>query len=54
MTNFLKKHYIIFVVVLLLFMLATEISSAMQKSQIIDESPHIAAGYSYLKTGDYR
>jgi hypothetical protein len=31
-----------------------EISSARQENQTYDEAVHLAAGYSYLKTGDYR
>ncbi len=53
MINLIKHHYKIIVVALLVIMLAVEITGAMQKSQIIDEAPHIAAGYSYLTTNDF-
>jgi len=42
------------VVVLLGAMGAAQVTSALQETQIWDEAIHIAAGYSYLKTGDYR
>ncbi len=52
--NGVKHYYKFFVALLLILMLTIEITSATQKSQIIDEAPHIVAGYSYLKTGDFR
>jgi len=35
-------------------MFILEITSAWQESQTMDEAVHIAAGYSYLRTGDFR
>ncbi len=42
------------VVLLLAVMGAAQVTSALQETQTWDEAIHIAAGYSYLKTGDYR
>ena len=39
---------------LLLAMGAAQVSSALQETQTWDEGIHLAAGYSYLKTGDFR
>jgi hypothetical protein len=41
-------------VFLLAAMLAAQASSMLRESQIYDEAVHLAAGYSYLTTGDYR
>src|SRR5258708_1905720 len=35
-------------------MAAAQVASMRQESQIYDEATHLAAGYSYLTTGDYR
>lgn len=53
MINFLKTRFWLPVVILLLIMFAAELTSAVQQSQIIDEAPHIAAGYSYVKLWDF-
>ncbi len=42
------------IAVLLLVLAAAQISSVVQESQSYDESVHLAAGYSYWKTGDFR
>jgi 4-amino-4-deoxy-L-arabinose transferase-like glycosyltransferase len=42
------------VLVLLAAMGAAQVTSALQESQTWDEAIYIAAGYSYLRTGDYR
>jgi hypothetical protein len=42
------------VLVLLAAMGAAMVNSALQESQTWDEAAHLAAGYSYLLTGDYR
>ncbi|MBI3633852.1 MAG: glycosyltransferase family 39 protein, partial [Candidatus Vogelbacteria bacterium] len=39
---------------ILAVMFAFEITSSRQESQTIDEAVHLAAGYSYWKTGDFR
>jgi hypothetical protein len=39
---------------LLLAMGAAQVTSALQETQTWDEGTHLAAGYSYLKTGDFR
>lgn len=39
---------------ILLFMFFVAVTSMAGDSAIRDEEPHIVAGYSYLKTGDYR
>lgn len=50
-----KRHWFPGAVILLLgIMGAAQITSALQETQTWDEGIHIAAGYSYLKTGDYR
>ncbi|MDD5566867.1 MAG: glycosyltransferase family 39 protein [Patescibacteria group bacterium] len=54
MLDLIKKRAWFIVIGLLILMFTLEISSAVKQSQIIDESPHIVAGYSYLKTGDFR
>jgi 4-amino-4-deoxy-L-arabinose transferase-like glycosyltransferase len=49
------KLYSKFIVIgLLILMLILEISSALKENQTIDEATHLAAGYSYWKTGDFR
>ena len=42
------------VLLLLAAMCGAMVMSALQESQTWDEAIHIAAGYSYLRTGDYR
>ncbi|MFH1171343.1 MAG: glycosyltransferase family 39 protein [bacterium] len=42
------------VFVILCAMLVIEITTSLQESQTIDESVHLAAGLSYLTTGDFR
>ena len=42
------------IALLLAVMLATQITAALGDSTTWDEGTHIAAGYSYWKTGDYR
>lgn len=42
------------VAALLAAMGTAQVTSALQETQTWDEAIHIAAGYSYLKTGDYR
>ena len=42
------------VTIILLTAARLEIVSAGQESQTIDEAVHLSAGYSYLKTGDFR
>ncbi len=39
---------------LLAAMFALQVSSAVNDSQTVDEGAHLAAGYSYWKTGDFR
>lgn len=53
MIIFSKKNLPILVALVLAAMFVVEISSAWQSSQIIDESPHLAAGHSYWQTGQY-
>lgn len=53
--TFIKKHYVGIVIGSLLgIMLFVMVGSSLGDSAIRDELPHIAAGYSYLTTGDYR
>lgn len=54
MTNWLNKRATWLALALLAGMLVVELTSAMTQSQIIDEAPHIAAGYSYWTTGDFK
>ncbi|MDP3964107.1 MAG: glycosyltransferase family 39 protein [bacterium] len=54
MIDFLRRKATLIAALLLVGMLAIMMTSAAQKSQIIDEAPHIVAGYSYLRTGDFR
>src|SRR5262249_10961070 len=42
------------ILAMLAAMTAAMIASMRQESQIYDEATHLAAGYSYLTTGDYR
>lgn len=51
-----KHNLIAFVAVLALFitMSITLLESSVQENQTIDEGVHIMAGFSYLKTGDFR
>jgi len=51
----LRKNWVsLTAATLLLLMFVVMVSSARGDSAIRDEMPHIAAGYSYLTTGDYR
>ena len=53
--RFLKKYsYLISVIFILLILALTMFYSSINDSITSDEVPHIAAGYSYVKTGDYR
>lgn len=53
--EFFKQRGVrIFAYLLLAVMFFLMISSSLGDSATMDERPHIAAGYSYLKTGDYR
>ncbi len=52
--KFVKKYYKYFVIALLAILVLLEVTSSVQESQTIDEGVHLAAGYSYLKTGDFR
>lgn len=45
---------ILLVVVLLATMFTIEATTAWHESQTIDEGVHLSAGFSYLKTGDFR
>ncbi|MBI5038082.1 MAG: glycosyltransferase family 39 protein [Candidatus Kerfeldbacteria bacterium] len=49
-----RKIQILAVILLLGGMLALEISSIRLETQTTDEGAHLAAGYSYLATGDFR
>ncbi len=53
-TCFLEKHFLWLVALLLAIMGATQVASITGESQTADEAVHLAAGYSYLKTGDFR
>ncbi|MFH1456608.1 MAG: glycosyltransferase family 39 protein [Patescibacteria group bacterium] len=46
--TFFNRNVKVLVILILAVMLVLEITSAYQESQVIDESPHIMAGYSYL------
>ena len=50
----LDRYFWAAAVCLLLLLAATLITGALAENQTIDENVHIAAGYSYLKTRDYR
>ncbi|MEM0359992.1 MAG: glycosyltransferase family 39 protein [Candidatus Diapherotrites archaeon] len=53
--GFIKKHLVVFsVAVLLSFFVCISVSSVLHKYLTVDESVYIPAGYSYLKTGDFR
>jgi len=52
--KFIKKYYIYFVIVLLAIFVSLEVTSSIQESQTVDEGVHLAAGYSYLRTWDFR
>jgi hypothetical protein len=54
MTVWLNKRATWLALALLAGMLVVEMTSAITQSQIIDEAPHIAAGYSYWQTGDFK
>jgi 4-amino-4-deoxy-L-arabinose transferase-like glycosyltransferase len=50
----LDKYFGGIVFLLLAVMGATQFASALGESQTADEAAHLSAGYSYLKTGDFR
>ena len=51
----IRKHWFWLAAgLLLLAMGAAQVTSALQETQTWDEGTHLAAGYSYLKTGDFR
>ena len=47
-----RKH--LFVFLLLILIMVQSVLSMRQKSPTFDEVGHLPAGYSYLKTNDYR
>ncbi|MFA6908533.1 MAG: glycosyltransferase family 39 protein [Patescibacteria group bacterium] len=53
-TNRRTTTIVIGVMLILGSMLGLEIYSSLQESQTIDEAVHLAAGFSYWKTGDFR
>ncbi|MGA2328150.1 MAG: glycosyltransferase family 39 protein [Bryobacteraceae bacterium] len=51
----IRKHWFWLATGLLLMaMAAAQVTSVLQETQTWDEGIHLAAGYSYLKTGDYK
>jgi len=52
--RFFVHNYIILVIFLLSIFFIFQITSSIQESQTTDEGVHLAAGYSYLITGDFR
>ncbi len=52
--RFLDKHFMLCCAVLLAALATVQVSSIVPESQNFDEAVHLAAGYSYLKTGDFR
>ncbi len=54
MVKFITKFYPLFVAILLLVMFSLSVFSVLQESQTMDEGVHLTAGYSYLKSGDFR
>jgi len=54
MKSFIKKYLVVTIVLILSLMFILEITSALSESQTMDEAVHLAAGYSYLRTGDFR
>jgi len=52
--KFKKKRYAIIVLLLLVIMASLMLYRAATKTTIVDESPHIVAGYSYNVLRDYR
>lgn len=54
MKKFIEKKVNIILTVILVLMFVLEITSACQESQTMDEAVHLSAGYSYLRTGDFR
>jgi hypothetical protein len=48
------RYFWVAALCLLALLAGTTISAARSESQTVDESVHLAAGYSYLKTGDFR
>jgi predicted membrane-bound dolichyl-phosphate-mannose-protein mannosyltransferase len=49
-----SRHFWPAVAVLLAIIALTLVTSARREAQTLDEGAHLAAGYSYLKTGDFR
>src|SRR5687767_15220153 len=54
LTTFAERSFGFLLFLLLSFLGARQISSAVQESQTLDEALHLAAGYSYWTTGDFR
>jgi len=52
--SLLERGFWLFVFVLLAIMAWAQVTSALRETQTWDEGIHLAAGYSYLKTGDFR
>lgn len=52
--DFVDKRFGVLCLGLLAIQAALQISSVSEESQNYDEAVHLAAGYSYLKTGDFR
>ncbi|PIS42464.1 MAG: hypothetical protein COT24_03410 [Candidatus Kerfeldbacteria bacterium CG08_land_8_20_14_0_20_40_16] len=49
-----KFPSVLLVIILLSVMFFLEFTSALQENQTVDEGAHLASGYSYLRTGDFR
>ena len=54
MISFLEKHSTAIVIILLAILFFVVFTSSLTESQIIDEGTHLASGYSYLVTSDFR
>ncbi len=54
LTTLNKKNSYIIVVILLALLALQSFMSMKQKSATSDETPHLSAGYSYLKTGSFK
>lgn len=48
------RRFVAVAFLLLALMFALQITSSLNDSQTVDEGAHLAAGYSYWKTGDFR
>src|SRR5947207_13293145 len=48
------RYFVVFTLTVLGVQAGLQIASIRQEAQTWDESTHLAAGYSYWKTGDYR